>query len=84
MADPPLILNSKAARRLRLLQLSPSPPRAVASATAATGAGGLPAALLEEPVPAGTASDCWVQDRDVLQEVAATVRTLQELQVGHR
>lgn len=79
----PLIVVSTAARRLRLLQLPLAAAAAGAAAPAAPPGCSLPAALL--PEPAATAhsdsQDGWHAERDVLAEVAVTLRTLQALKV---
>ncbi|KAL4420721.1 hypothetical protein ABPG75_010377 [Micractinium tetrahymenae] len=79
---PPLILSSRAARRLRLLQVPGLPPAAAAAVAATASApfpGLLTAALLAEPAPAPSGE--WQRERDPLAELAVTVGTLRALQL---
>ena len=89
----PLIVSSKAARRLRLLLPRGVPPpaggggaQAGAAPTAleaAARSGALAAALLDEPVQAQAPSgEAWQGSRDPQSEVAVTLRTLQALQAS--
>lgn len=91
MADP-LIVSAKAARRLRLLlgHGTQLPAGLQAAANAADTRpplvgedGSLAAVLLPEPVPLPESSSGapWRRERDVLAEVAVTLRTLQALKV---
>lgn len=80
---PPLIVSSRAARRLRLLQVPGLPPSsATAGKPTATSPppGLLSAALLAEPPPPPGGE--WQHERDPLAELAVTVRTLRELQAS--
>lgn len=85
----PLILNSKAARRLQLLFSHGARPQPASSARAQDGATQLclAAGILQEPVPAGQAggrSQEWLLARDTHAEVAVHIDTLRALKVGGR